>query len=121
MSQTPAQKLRRNSTPHEPSEDKAWLDAVPVGREIGSPDYERLMALDHAAFAAFQSWERGRVWLVEPNSQLDGACPQDAARSPAGFSKVMSILMSSGCRADEGFMREIEAFQVQDRDSFKSS
>lgn len=121
MSQHPAPKHRRNSTPHDSSKDDAWLDAVQVGREFGSPDYERLTALDHAAFAAFQSWERARVWLVEPNSQLDGACPEDAARSPAGFSKVMSILMSSGCRAHEDFMREIEAFPVQDRDSLKGS
>ena len=119
MSQNPAQKHRRNSTPHDSSEDDAWLDAVPVGREFGSPDYERLTALDHAAFAAFQPWERVRAWLVEPNAELDGACPEDAARSPAGFSKVMSILMSSGSRVHEDLMREIEALPVQDRDSNK--
>ena len=33
---------------------------VPVGREFGSPDYERLMALDQAAIAAFQSWKHVR-------------------------------------------------------------
>lgn len=28
------------------SEEQAWLDLVPVGREFGSPDYERLQILD---------------------------------------------------------------------------
>lgn len=27
-------------------EEKAWLDVAPVGREFGSPDYERLQVLD---------------------------------------------------------------------------
>ncbi len=27
-------------------EDRAWLNTPPVGREFGSPDYERLMELD---------------------------------------------------------------------------
>ncbi|MES2081037.1 MAG: hypothetical protein V4470_17240 [Pseudomonadota bacterium] len=28
------------------AEEQAWLDVVPVGREFGSPDYERLQILD---------------------------------------------------------------------------
>ncbi len=28
------------------AEEQAWLDVVPVGREFGSPDYERLSILD---------------------------------------------------------------------------
>ena len=27
-------------------EEQAWLDVAPVGREFGSPDYERLQILD---------------------------------------------------------------------------
>jgi hypothetical protein len=27
-------------------EEQAWLDVIPVGREFGSPDFERLQALD---------------------------------------------------------------------------
>ena len=67
-----------------------------VGREFGSPDYERLTALDQAAFAAFKCWEEVRQWLAAPNPQLDGVCPEDAARSPGGLSKVLSILMIAG-------------------------
>ena len=119
MSKNPAQKHRRNPTPHDSSEDCAWLDVAPVGREFGSPDYERLMALDDAAFLAFQSWEKVRDWLTAPNSQLDGACPEEVARSPAGFNKVMSILLSSGRRASADFMNGIEALPVQERDSQK--
>ncbi len=29
------------------AEEQAWLDVAPVGREFGSPDYERLEILDH--------------------------------------------------------------------------
>lgn len=28
------------------AEEQVWLDVVPVGREFGSPDYERLQILD---------------------------------------------------------------------------
>lgn len=28
------------------AEEQAWLDVAPVGREFGSPDYERLQILD---------------------------------------------------------------------------
>ena len=28
------------------AEEQAWLDVAPVGREFGSPDYERLQVLD---------------------------------------------------------------------------
>ncbi|MCY1172336.1 hypothetical protein D9M73_124690 [compost metagenome] len=37
-------------------EEQAWLDVAPVGREFGSPDYERLQVLD--LYAARQmEWE----------------------------------------------------------------
>lgn len=32
--------------PWRSKEEQAWLDVAPVGREFGSPDYERLQALD---------------------------------------------------------------------------
>ena len=92
---------------------------APVGREFGSPDYERLAALDQAAFAAFQSWEQVRTWLVAPNPQLDGICPEDSARSPDGLRKVMSILTMAGGHASEDFMRDVEKIPVQERDSIK--
>lgn len=92
---------------------------APVGREFGSPDYERLTALDQAAFAAFQSWEQVRHWLAVPNPQLDGACPEDVARNPEGFNKVMFILMMAGGRASDDFMRDRDALPVQERDSLQ--
>lgn len=118
MPKKTAQKQRLSPTYQGSSEDRAWLDAAPVGREFGSPDYERLMALDQAAFAAFKSWEQVRKWLAAPNSQLDGACPEDAARSPDGLSKVMAMLTIAGGRVSNDFMREIENLPVQERDTF---
>jgi hypothetical protein len=99
-------------------EVKAWLDMAPVGREFGSPDYECLTSLDQAAFAAFQSWEKVRLWLAAPNPQLDGVCPEDAARSPDGLSKVMSILVMAADHASGDFMHEDEKIPVQKSDSF---
>ena len=119
MSKNQARKHWRNFSLPDSSEDNAWLDAPPVGREFGRPDYERLMALAHAAFVAFLTWKKMQDWLTAPNSQLDGACPEEVARSPAGFDKVMSILLSSGSRASADFMSEIEALPVQERDSQK--
>ena len=84
MPNTTEAKSEGGSRPPDAGEDVAWLDPVPVGREFGSPDYERLMALDQAAFAAFHSWDRVRQWLATPNPQLNGACPDDVARSPDG-------------------------------------
>lgn len=110
---------KHTSKPQHQASDKdtQWQDMPPVGRELGSPDFERLTALDQAAFAAFQSWEQVRDWLVAPNPQLDGACPEDAARSPDGYRKVMALLMTAGGRASSDFMREAEDMPVQERAS----
>jgi len=113
------QKPRSRPNLQAESEEQDWLDMPPIGREIGSPAYERLTALDQAAFAAFQSWETVQVWLTAPNSQLDGACPEEVVRNSDGLSKVMSILMVGGGRASEDFMREFERLPVQDRDALK--
>jgi len=99
-------------------EEQDWLDIAPVGREFGSPDYECLTALDQAAFTAFQSWEQVRDWLATPHPQLDGICPEDAARNPDGLSKVMAIRVMAGSHASDDFMREVEKMPVQERDSF---
>lgn len=93
MPKTTEPKREGGSQPPDADEDLAWLDSAPVGREFGSPDYERLMALDQAAFAAFHSWDSVRQWLATPNPQLNGECPDDIARSPDGLSKVLSALM----------------------------
>ena len=36
-------------------DDQAWLDTAPVGREFGSPDYERLLTEDAAGSGFFAS------------------------------------------------------------------
>lgn len=37
------------------AEEQAWLDVIPVGREFGSPDYERLQILDLYAWGQITS------------------------------------------------------------------
>ena len=88
---------------------------APIGREFGSPDYERLTALDQAAFAVFQSWEQVRDWLATPNPQLEGMRPEDAVRNADGFSKVMCILIRHLNQASEDFMGKAERLSVQER------
>lgn len=38
-----------------PEEEQAWLDMAPIGREFGSPDYERLQILDLYALGTISS------------------------------------------------------------------
>ena len=80
MPKKTALKHRLSPTYKASSEDRAWLDMAPVGREFGSPDYERLTALDQATFVVFQSWEQVRKWLAAPNAQLDGELVQTTRR-----------------------------------------
>lgn len=101
-------------------EDIDWLNMPAVGREFGSADFDRLTALDEAAFAAFQSWEEVRHWLVTPNAQLGGACPEDFARGSVGYDKVMALLMFAGKPASADFMQGVERPPVQERDALNS-
>lgn len=60
----------------------AWHDTMPpVGRELGSPAYERLAMLAESAFAAFQSWERAR-------ESTKGIYLTNAARMAIGLKEV---------------------------------
>lgn len=82
-------------------EDQAWLEMPPIGREFGSPDYERLTEVDQAAFAAFQSWEKVRHWLSTPHPKLDGLSPDEAMSSANGLNKVLSLLTIDGRRVGD--------------------
>ncbi|WP_051237299.1 antitoxin Xre/MbcA/ParS toxin-binding domain-containing protein [Ottowia thiooxydans] len=72
--------------------EEDWLNAVPVGREFGSPDHERLMDLDQAAYTRFRSREKARNWLDTPCEDLDGLSPEVASTTPQGMAQVMILL-----------------------------
>ena len=76
-----------------------WDRIAPVGREFGSPDYERLEELDHLAFKAKGSLLAPRRWLDAPNQPPDGLTPEDAAKTPEGFARVYQPLR--GNQTDE--------------------
>lgn len=78
------------------AEDLIWDRITPVGREFGSPDFDRLMEMDAAAFAAFGTVESVRKWSDTPNDQLGGLTPEYAVRTPDGWAKVMHILKAVG-------------------------
>lgn len=46
-------------------EEQAWLDVAPVGREFGSPDYERLQVLDLYAAGRISREDAMRMLGVE--------------------------------------------------------
>lgn len=56
------------------AEEQQWLDMVPVGREFGSPDYDRLMQQDLSDFKSNMSR------LIENcgDSCVDSKDPSDA-------------------------------------------
>ena len=76
-----------------------WDRIAPVGREFGSPDYERLEELDHLAFKAKGSLLAARRWLDAPNQALDGLTAEEAAKTPEGFARVYQLLR--GNQTDE--------------------
>lgn len=69
-----------------------WDSMAPVGREFGSPDYERLDAMDALAFEVFGSMTKARRWLDAPNADLQGKSPEDLSKTKAGYRAVMSRL-----------------------------
>ncbi len=69
-----------------------WDSMPPVGREFGSPDYERLDAMDALAFDVFGSMTKARRWLEAPNADLRGKSPEDLSKTKAGYRAVMSRL-----------------------------
>jgi len=71
-----------------------WDRIAPVGREFGSPDYERLEELDNLAVKAKGSLLAAHRWLDTPNQALDGRTPEDVASTPEGFERVRQILMA---------------------------
>lgn len=85
---------------HQPNlmqqESKDWDRIVPVGREFGSPDYERLAELDHLATKAHGSLPAARRWLDTPNPGLGGQAPEDLARTPEGYARLVELLRSLG-------------------------
>ena len=72
-----------------------WDRMAPVGREFGSPDYERLEELDHLAILIKGSMLAARRWLDTPNQALEGMTPEDVAKTPEGFARVRQLLTSS--------------------------
>src|SRR5450830_64957 len=73
-----------------------WDRIAPVGREFGSPDYERLAELDHLAIKSRGSLAAARRWLDTPNQALRGQTPEDVARTSEGYAQVIHLLSSPG-------------------------
>ncbi len=80
-------------------EDLLWDRMAPVGREFGSPDYERLLEIDTLAFKAFGTPKKARRWLDAPHPDLDGQTPELVCRTDLGFKKVKRLLRAAEAKA----------------------
>lgn len=72
-----------------------WRNMAPIGREFGSPDYERLEELDHLAFQAFDCWQKVCAWLSTPNPLVNGQTPENACLTDEGFELIKQFLTSN--------------------------
>jgi len=77
-----------------PQDLQDWNLMVPVGREFGSPAYERLEALDNLAFTAKGGLLEARRWLDTPHQALDGLTPEEVTKTPEGLARVRALLTS---------------------------
>lgn len=68
-----------------------WGCVRPVGREFGSPDYDRLEELDTLACQAL-GLNRFREWLDTPSPVLDGKTPEEISISPGGMERIRQLL-----------------------------
>jgi hypothetical protein len=68
-----------------------WGNVQPVGREFGSPDYERLEELDTLACGVL-GLKRFREWLDTPSPALDGKTPEEISASPGGTEQIRKLL-----------------------------
>lgn len=72
-------------------ESSDWHTLNPVGREFGSPDYERLEELDILVCRVL-GVELCREWLNTPNPALCGKTPEETAASPGGMERIRQVL-----------------------------
>lgn len=75
-----------------PANTVEWGAASPVGREFGSPVYERMEKLDVLALEVLGSVKKMRSWLDAPHPELEGLTPEESARAELGFRQVMRLL-----------------------------
>lgn len=75
-----------------PTNETDWDAIAPIGREFGSADYERLAEMDHQACLVTGSTIAARRWLDLPQDALDGGIPEELAKSPQGYVRVMEVL-----------------------------
>lgn len=68
-----------------------WGCVRPVGREFGSPDYDRLEELDTLACQVL-GLKRFREWLDTPSPDLDGKTPEEISASPGGIERIRLLL-----------------------------
>lgn len=74
------------------SETTDWNNIIPVGREFGSPDYDRLAELDHLGVRAKGSLQRSAPLVGDTQPETNGKTPEEFSKTPAGFELVKELL-----------------------------
>lgn len=67
-----------------------WGLVRPVGREFGSPDYDRLDELDTLACRVL-GLNRFREWLDTPSPALDAKTPEETSASLGGMEQIRQL------------------------------
>lgn len=80
-----------SKAPQSALDQSEWGFVRPVGREFGSPDYDRLDELDTLACRVL-GLKRFREWLDTPSPALDGKTPEEVSASPGGMERIRQLL-----------------------------
>lgn len=100
-----AELLNQCEQTDQPSEEAIAWDRMPaVGREFGSPDYERqegqdsiatdLIEIQRLAAKIFETDEESFNWLHRPHPLLNGASPLESAAGAMGPQRVKDMLIA---------------------------
>lgn len=86
------------------AEEQAWLDAPPVGREFGSPDYERLEILDSYSFGYVTSDQAMRHLGIDNIEMLHAQMRDAGIPIPTpGLAPVLKGLFAKSGQMDCGY------------------
>lgn len=82
------------------AEDRAWLNMVPIGREFGSKDYERLEILD--AFTQGRIDARNAMSLLGIDRNALAAMVEKDGLAASQFADDVETLAALECSQDTG-------------------
>jgi hypothetical protein len=83
--------------PWRSAEEQSWLDLAPVGREFGSPDYERLSILDMYSWGSISELEAMRQLGLDARG-LAAMLEADGLTPPEGDVRALKGMFGQASR-----------------------